>query len=90
VSNSVSALDPRSFGTLYELARTYQHLRRYEEAEALLDRVLTLRPDYLEAAIFRAFGSVWGKGDTGPLRTLVSNCQMLWNASSLGGVPSLG
>jgi serine/threonine-protein kinase len=66
-----AALNPRSLGTLSQLASTYSHLRRYEEAEAYYDRVLALRPDYVEAAVLKALVSLRGRGDTRPGRALV-------------------
>ena len=41
-------LDPRNFYTLQQIALSYQHLGRYAEAIAALDRALAIVPDNVE------------------------------------------
>jgi len=64
-------LDPRNVFTLEQLALTYQLLRRYAEAESVLDRILTIEPNNLVWKAARAFVEVDWKADTRPLRELI-------------------
>ena len=65
------ALSPREPNLLFMLGVTHNSLRRYEEAETYFDRALALQPDFVEVALVKALVPLWGRGDTGPLRTLV-------------------
>ncbi len=65
------ALSPREPFLLENLGYTYLSLRRYEEAESYFDRALALRPDAVETALAKAAVPVFGRGDTGPLRTVL-------------------
>jgi serine/threonine-protein kinase len=60
-------LDPRSPDTFLELALSFLWTRRYEEAEQVLDRALTIAPDFLAASILKAIVyDAWkGEADLG-------------------------
>src|SRR6059058_3016441 len=60
-------LDPRSFSILGQIAHSYQHLGRYAEAIAALDRVLAIGPENAETRAFHAEFYVCWKADTRPL-----------------------
>ncbi|HEY7000581.1 MAG TPA: protein kinase, partial [Candidatus Udaeobacter sp.] len=64
-------LDPRNAFTLEQLALSYQFLRRYAEAESLLDRILAMEPTSVEIQAARAFIELDWKADTRPLRQLI-------------------
>ncbi|HZR05313.1 MAG TPA: protein kinase [Candidatus Udaeobacter sp.] len=64
-------LDPRNVFTLEQLALSYQLLRRYAEANAALDRILTIEPKNLEIKAARAFVELDWKADTRPLHELI-------------------
>jgi serine/threonine-protein kinase len=57
-------LDPRSPNTLFELAMSLARTRRYEEADQVLDRALTMGPDFLEARTFKALLRELWRGET--------------------------
>ena len=48
-------LDPRNLFMLQQLAVSYQHLRRYPEEAAVLDRALTIVPNDVGTKTFRAW-----------------------------------
>jgi TolB-like protein/class 3 adenylate cyclase/Tfp pilus assembly protein PilF len=64
-------LDPRNVFTLEQTALSYQLLRRYAEAESVLDRISTIEPNNLEIKAARAFVELDWKADTRPLRQLI-------------------
>jgi TolB-like protein/class 3 adenylate cyclase/Flp pilus assembly protein TadD len=64
-------LDPRNVFTLEQIALSYQLLRRYAEAESMLDRILTIEPNNLEINAARAFVELDWKADTQPLHQLI-------------------
>src|SRR5262249_40192640 len=47
-------LDPRNFSTLQQIAISYEVLRRYAEAESVLDRVLAIKPNAIDTEKERA------------------------------------
>src|SRR5215813_9593929 len=57
-------LDPRSPITLGSLANSLMWTRRYAEAEQVINRILTIAPDLLSAAILKAFLYDAWQGDT--------------------------
>src|SRR2546426_4864818 len=61
-------LDPRNFFTLQQIAGSYGYLQRYSEELALLDRVLSIKPDDVETKVARALIALDWKADTRPLR----------------------
>jgi len=64
-------LDPRNFYTLQQIALSYQHLGRYAEAIAALDRALTIVPDNVETRANRGLFYLCWKGDTRPLHQTI-------------------
>jgi serine/threonine protein kinase/tetratricopeptide (TPR) repeat protein len=67
-------LDPRAKRYPYTLAETYRLLRRYEDFDRTMDRVLAMptsvKPGTL--TVERAVGDFEGRGDIGSLRTAVA------------------
>jgi TolB-like protein/Flp pilus assembly protein TadD len=51
------ALDPQNPSLLYDLAESYGFLRRYVDAQRMLDTVISLAPDMDPAYALRAWGS---------------------------------
>ncbi|PYK55158.1 MAG: hypothetical protein DME48_05740, partial [Verrucomicrobia bacterium] len=64
-------LDPRNFSILGQIAHSYQHLGRYPEAIAALDRVLAIGPENAETRAFHAEFYVCWKADTRPLHQTI-------------------
>ncbi len=57
-------LDPRSPESLYQLAFSFLLTRRYEEADRMLDRALTIAPDFIGASATKALVHEAWKGET--------------------------
>ena len=66
-------LDPRNPSTLQELAFSYQHLRRYPEEVAVLDRALTIVPNDVATKVWRAYVDFDWKAETRPLHDLIDS-----------------
>jgi TolB-like protein/Tfp pilus assembly protein PilF len=81
----VADLDPRNVFSLEQLALSYQLLRRYTEAESMLDRILTIEPSNLEIKAARAFVELDWKADTTPLHQLIAEIR----AINPGAAPSI-
>jgi TolB-like protein/Tfp pilus assembly protein PilF len=64
-------LDPRNFDILQQIALTYQHLGRYAEAIAALDRALAIVPDNAETRATRGEFYVYWRADTLPLHQTI-------------------
>ncbi len=64
-------LDPRNFYTLQQIAVSYQHLGRYAEAIAALDRALAIVPDNVETRANREEYYLFWKADTRPLHQTI-------------------
>jgi TolB-like protein/DNA-binding winged helix-turn-helix (wHTH) protein len=64
-------LDPRNFLVLGQTALSYYFLGRYADEEAVLDRMLAIRPDDVETKVTRAFVQLYWKADTRPLHRLM-------------------
>src|SRR5207248_10887352 len=64
-------LDPRNFFTLQQLAISYTILRRFADANAILDRALSIKPDDAETKAGRALVFLDWKADTGPLHRTI-------------------
>jgi tetratricopeptide (TPR) repeat protein len=60
-------LDPRNVFILQQTALSYDNIRRYQEEEAVLDRLLAIRPDDVERKSRRALVELDWKADTRPL-----------------------
>jgi serine/threonine protein kinase len=59
-----SALDPRNFFTLQQIARSYEFLRRYAEEELTLDRILAIDPNDAVTKAARALVQLNWQADT--------------------------
>ncbi len=57
-------LDPRSPYVFFDIGLSLLWSRRYEEAERVLERALTIAPDFADAHMLRAFVHEAWKGDT--------------------------
>jgi serine/threonine-protein kinase len=64
-------LDPQNSGFLKQLADSYFFLRRYADAERILDRVIAIDPKYSNMRAYRAAIELYWHGDTRPLRSTV-------------------
>jgi len=69
-------LDPRNFLTLQQIAISYQVLRRYPEAESVLDRVLLVKPNDLDTKKERAMVEFEWKANTEPMRRLIDRIRV--------------
>jgi serine/threonine-protein kinase len=78
-------LDPRNFSTLQQIAISYEVLRRYAEAESVLDRVLAIKPNDLDTKKERAAVEFEWKANTDPMRRLVDSIR----ASDPAALPSI-
>ena len=57
-------LDPRNVLILNQTAQSCDHLRRYSEEQAMLDRLLAIEPDDADTKVWRAFAEFDWKADT--------------------------
>jgi len=57
-------LDPRNVLILNQTAQSCDHLRRYAEEQALLDRLLAIAPNDVDTKVWRAFADFDWKADT--------------------------
>ena len=57
-------LDPRNLLILNQTAQSCDHLRRYAEEEAMLDRMLAIEPSDVDTKVWRAFAEFDWNGDT--------------------------
>jgi serine/threonine protein kinase/tetratricopeptide (TPR) repeat protein len=60
-------LDPRNVLILNQTAQSCDHLRRYAEEQAMLDRLLAIEPNDVDTKVWRAFAQFDWKADTRPL-----------------------
>jgi serine/threonine protein kinase/tetratricopeptide (TPR) repeat protein len=78
-------LDPRNFLTLQQIAISYQVLRRYPEANSVLDRVLLIRPNDLDTRKERAMVEFEWKAETQAMRRLIDSIR----ATDPGALPTV-
>ena len=64
-------LDPRNFFILQQIAVSFQYLNRYAEANAPLDRALSIVPDNVETRTQRAVNELFWQGNTRPLHDTI-------------------
>jgi serine/threonine protein kinase/Flp pilus assembly protein TadD len=64
-------LDPRNFSVLQQISLTYQHLHRYEEMAASLDRALTITPKDIPSRVRRALVDLESRANPKPLHTTI-------------------
>ena len=69
-------LDPRNLSTLQQIAISYEILRRYAEAESVLDRVLVIKPDDLDTKKERASIEFEWKANTEPMHRLIDSIRV--------------
>ena len=68
-------LDPRNFSILQQIAITYENLRRYPEAIAMLDRALSIAPDDVSTIIFRGNLEMAQHGDLKAFRAAIEEAR---------------
>jgi TolB-like protein/Tfp pilus assembly protein PilF len=66
-------LDPRNLSTLQQIAISYEVLRRYADAESVLDRVLVIKPDDLDTKKERASVEFEWKANTEPMHRFIDS-----------------
>jgi TolB-like protein/DNA-binding winged helix-turn-helix (wHTH) protein/Tfp pilus assembly protein PilF len=66
-------IDPRNLSMLRQLAVSYDHLRRYAEERAILDRALSIEPNHVETRVGRALIEFDWKADTRPLHQTIDS-----------------
>ena len=78
-------LDPRNTLALQQLATTYQAMRRYPEAKAVLARALTFDPNDPLTRAYYAFMDFDWNADTRPLHQVIDSIR----SSNAGAVPTI-
>lgn len=63
--------DPRSVTTLNELEQTYRLVRKYSDAEQIVDRALALSPDWATLYTDKALTNILWKGDLNKARAVI-------------------
>jgi TolB-like protein/predicted Ser/Thr protein kinase/Tfp pilus assembly protein PilF len=66
-------LDPRNVLLLQQTAFSYDYLRRYQEEEATIDRMLAITPNDIDTKLARAFLQLDWKADTRPLHQSIDS-----------------
>ena len=69
-------LDPRNVLILNQTAQSCDHLRRYAQEEALLDRLLAIEPDDADTKVWRAFVEFDWKADTRSLHHVIDEIRV--------------
>jgi TolB-like protein/Tfp pilus assembly protein PilF/predicted Ser/Thr protein kinase len=64
-------LDPRNVLILNQTAQSCDHLRRYAEEQAVLDRLLAIEPNDADTKVWRAFAKFDWKADTRSLHQVI-------------------
>jgi serine/threonine protein kinase/tetratricopeptide (TPR) repeat protein len=67
------SLDPRNVGLLYQIALSYEDLRRYAEEKSMLERSLAIAPNDVETKVTLAFVELHWKADTRPLHQMIDS-----------------
>ena len=65
-------LDPNNVWLLDQIATSYQQMRDYPKAAAMLERILSLRPDDLDIRLSRAGMDLFWKADPRPLHEVIA------------------
>ena len=81
-------LDPNNVFILQQISSSYESLRDYAKDAAVLDRVLALKPNDLDARINRAQLEVLWKADTRPMHEVIESFIQQNPASSARLAPS--
>jgi TolB-like protein/Tfp pilus assembly protein PilF len=66
-------INPRDAELLHNVADTYAFLHNWPVAANTWDRAKALAPDLLYPKIYRGYVDFWWKGDTGPLKSLLTS-----------------
>jgi len=69
-------LDPRNVLILNQTAQSCDHLRRYVEEQAMLDRVLAIEPNDVDTKVWRAFTEFDWKADTRSLHQSIDEIRL--------------
>lgn len=64
-------LDPRNVYLLHQLSLTYEHMRRFPEMAATLDRAVAIVPDDVSTRIGRAMVDLEWRADTKPVHAAI-------------------
>jgi serine/threonine protein kinase len=80
-----SALDPRNFFTLQQIARSYEYLRRYAEEELTLNRILAIDPNDVVTKAERALVQLNWQADTQLLHETIDSIR----ATNPAGMPEI-
>ncbi len=80
-----SALDPRNFFTLQQIARSYEFLRRYAEEQLTLDRILAIDPNNAVTKAERALVQLNWQADTRLLHETIDSIR----ATNPAGMPEI-
>jgi len=75
-------VDPNNVSILWQIALSYESLRDYAKDAAVLDRILALRPNDLDARLARGQLEVAWKADTQPLHKIIASSIQQHPASS--------
>src|SRR6266702_7074281 len=81
-------VDPNNVSILWQIALSYESLRDYAKDAAVLDRILALKPNDLDARLARGQLEVAWKADTRPMHELVESFIQQNPASSARLAPS--
>jgi serine/threonine-protein kinase len=83
------ALDPRSAAALSQLATTFSHLRRYQEAVDWYNRSLALAPDRAQADLERGLTWVRWKGELDSLGALLDRHPPNTDLGAFGSISAM-
>ncbi len=75
-------LDPNNVSILWQIALSYESLRDYAKDAAVLDRILALKPNDLDARLARGQLEIAWKADTRPLHEMIESSIQQHLASS--------
>ena len=87
----VTKLDPRDAGALWDLGGTYLQLRRFTDAEQVLERSLVLFPDFESARGFM-FSTLIMAGDTARAASFAKQSEghvSAWTSTGMAGVVAM-
>jgi len=65
-------LDPRSHLKLFDVGLTFSLMRRYEQAEVYLDKVITLAPDWPLVHVYKAWLEIFRSGNVVRAREILA------------------
>ena len=68
-----SELDPRAHQTLFNRAEVLLYLRRFDESERLVNRVIEFAPDFIDGPLLKATLQIHKSGDIGAARSILAD-----------------